>query len=141
MNNNSSDDDQMLLEFQEQQDKDMDQWWNSLSKQDQQRAFYSVCKRIYMADVEDKGSYRHALYKVFDFDLDSYGLGMDCKFIDIHNLIKGGLDESILHDAHSIKIECLDQAHSYKSRGHGYWTVIPDKEDHTSCTIRWVSAL
>ena len=71
----------------EQYDSDAESFWENLSYDDKLKAFYAVTKRIYKGDVQDKGSYRYVLYDVFDFDMDSYGVGMDSGYIDIHNSI------------------------------------------------------
>ena len=68
-------------------DFNMDEWWNSLSKDDQMKAFYSVVKRIVDGELKHKGSYRYILYQVFGFDAEAYGLGMLCGFMDLHNSI------------------------------------------------------
>lgn len=67
-----------------------DAWWNGLSEEERQEAFYAVCKRIHKAELEQRGSYRDALYDVFGFDIDMYGKGMDCGYMNIHNAIHGG---------------------------------------------------
>lgn len=66
---------------------DAENFWESLSYDDKLNAFYAVCSRIYKAEIEDRGSYRHALYTVFGFNKDAYGLGMECGYMDIHNSI------------------------------------------------------
>lgn len=66
-------------------------FWDSLTEEQRLLAFYAVVSRIYKADVEDRGTYRWALYDVFGFGMESYGIGMDCGYLDIHNLIYGGL--------------------------------------------------
>jgi hypothetical protein len=66
---------------------EMDQWWDSLSQEDQMRAFYSVVKRLVKGEIEDRGSYRYILYDVFGFDAESYMLGMNCGFMTLHNSI------------------------------------------------------
>lgn len=70
--------------------KEADDFWNNLSYNDKLLAFYSVCKRIHQGDVKDGGSYRYVLYDVFDFEPDAYGAGMECGYMDIHNLIFSG---------------------------------------------------
>jgi hypothetical protein len=35
-----------------------DAWWDSLAMEERAQAFRQICKLIYKADVEDKGSYR-----------------------------------------------------------------------------------
>ena len=71
----------------DQYDSDAESFWNNLSYDDKLKAFYAVTKRIHKGDVQDKGSYRYVLYDVFDFDMDSYGVGMDSGYLDIHNSI------------------------------------------------------
>jgi hypothetical protein len=52
------------------------------------QAFRQVCKLIYKADVTDKGSYRYAMYDVFNID---YGDGLK-HYMQIHNLITHAVD-------------------------------------------------
>jgi hypothetical protein len=68
-------------------DRHVEEWWQTLSYEDRLRAFYSVCKRIHKGDLVDQGSYRHVLYDVFNFSFDSYSIGMQCGYLDIHNSI------------------------------------------------------
>lgn len=75
-------------------DKEFDDYWNALSKEDQLKAFYSVCKRIYKGDIEDRGTYRYVLYDVFGFDGGSYILGMDCGYFVIHNHLFEALEDN-----------------------------------------------
>lgn len=75
-------------------DNDCDRYWNSLSQEEQLRAFHSVCKRIYKGDVEDRRSYRGVIYDVFGFGPGAYAIGMDCGYFSIHNLIFDGLDKN-----------------------------------------------
>jgi hypothetical protein len=69
------------------------EWWNALPYEERLRAFRSVCRRIQQGDVVERGSYRHVLYEVFGFDADAYVDGMDCGYMDIHNLIARGHEE------------------------------------------------
>lgn len=69
------------------------EWWNSLTEEEREDAFYAVIKRMYRAEVEDRGTYRWALYDVFGFDPGMYGRGMDCGYMDLHNLIATALDQ------------------------------------------------
>jgi hypothetical protein len=63
------------------------QYWDALPYDQKLMAFYCVCKRIHQGDIIDQGSYRHVLYRVFGFDIDSYIVGMECGYVDIHNAI------------------------------------------------------
>lgn len=77
--------------------RDTDAWWNNLSVEDQQRAFFSVCSRLYQGEIVEQRSYRGVLYDVFGWGPEAYILGMECNYIDLHNAIplkvKGEKDE------------------------------------------------
>lgn len=62
-----------------------DKFWDSLSYEQKMMAFYSVCTRIHRGDIVDKGSYRYVLYQIFGFGPESYELGLNCGYLDIHN--------------------------------------------------------
>lgn len=88
-----------LAELREAQQKNLkehnimnDAWWNGLSEEEREWAFYAVCKRIHKTDLVDRGSYRDALYGVFGFDMNMYGRGLDCGYMAIHNAIYDGKD-------------------------------------------------
>lgn len=84
---------------------DNEKWWDNLSEEDREKAFYAVCKRIHKADYIKQGSYRYALYQVFGFDMSMYGVGMDCGYIDIHNTMFGGITLEKMTDAKNIIIK------------------------------------
>jgi len=65
--------------------KECDDYWTALPYHEKLMAFYSVCKRIHKGDMIDEGSYRHVLYQIFGFDMDAYSIGMECRYMDIHN--------------------------------------------------------
>lgn len=71
---------------------DNDTWWEGLTEQEREDAFYAVTKRIYRAEVKEQGTYRYALYDVFGFDSSMYGRGMDCGYLNLHNIIGDGLE-------------------------------------------------
>jgi hypothetical protein len=64
-----------------------DAWWNGLTLQEREDAFYAVVKRIYKGEIIDKGTYRYILYDVFGFDGSMYMRGMDCGYMTLHNAI------------------------------------------------------
>jgi hypothetical protein len=66
---------------------DNDTWWNGLTEEEREDAFYAVVKRIHKAELQDKGTYRYALYDVFGFDPGMYMRGMDCGYMNLHNSI------------------------------------------------------
>jgi hypothetical protein len=65
----------------------VDGWWDSLSEQEREWAFYSVCKRLYQGEIKERGTYRYVLYDVFGFNAGMYTQGMDCGFMALHNSI------------------------------------------------------
>jgi hypothetical protein len=74
-----------MQEASDQYDQKAEEYWKSLSYEDQLQAFYIVTKRIHKGDIVEKGSYRHVLYDTFGFDFDSYIIGLDSGYLDIHN--------------------------------------------------------
>ena len=72
------------------QNAEDDAWWDSLTMGERARAFRQVCKLMHKADVKDRGSYRYALYDVFNID---YGDGLK-HYMHLHNLISQALEVS-----------------------------------------------
>jgi hypothetical protein len=69
-----------------------DVWWNGLTEEEREDAFYAVVKRMHKAELQDHGTYRWALYDVFGFDGGMYARGMDCGYMALHNAIGDGED-------------------------------------------------
>ena len=69
-------------------EKKNDEWWNGLSEVEREDAFYAVIKRIYEAELIEKGTYRYVLYNKFKFGPGMYVAGMDCGFMALHNSIE-----------------------------------------------------
>lgn len=98
-------------------EEDHDKFWNGLSKDDQLKAFCSVMRRLYKAEIEQRGSYRYTLYDVFGFGSESYVQAQVSGFLAIHNAIWDGerlgdlLDklearvvEALAEDAYEVKL-------------------------------------
>ena len=68
-------------------EKECEEYWDNLDYEDKLKAFYSVVKRIVKGDIKENRSYRGVLYDVFGFDMDSYGIGMECGYLELHNSI------------------------------------------------------
>ena len=81
---------QEMEKHREAYEADNDAWWNNLTETEREDAFYAVVKRMHKAELQDKGSYRHALYGVFGFDPGMYSRGLDCGFMALHNAIFDG---------------------------------------------------
>ena len=76
-----------FAETMKQNEAEQEEWWNSLSKEDQLKAFCAVVRRIYRGEFEDRGSYRHVLYGVFGFGPESYAQAQDAGYLELHNSI------------------------------------------------------
>jgi hypothetical protein len=85
----------MQMEAQKEYEQKVDEYWNSLDYEDQLKAFYAVCKRIYKGDVIDRGTYRYVLYDVFNFGPDAYELGMECGYMYLHNSIDAPIENQL----------------------------------------------
>lgn len=70
-------------EYEQTQEK----FWNSLTKEQQLWAFCSVSRRIYQAEIVDKGSFRYCLLDVFGFGSESYAQAQLAGYLEIHNSI------------------------------------------------------
>ncbi len=69
------------------QNAEDDAWWDSLTMEGRAQAFRQVCKLIYRADINDRGSYRYGVYDIFNVD---YVDGMK-HYMAIHNAISKAL--------------------------------------------------
>jgi hypothetical protein len=83
---------------------DNDTWWNGLTEEEREDAFYAVVKRIHKAELQDRGTYRWALYDVFGFDGGMYMKGMDCGYMAIHNAIFDGEDYQAMRGINRLEV-------------------------------------
>ena len=67
-----------------------DAWWEGLTEEEREDAFYAVCKRLCQGELKERGTYRYVLYQVFGFDPGMYMRGMDCGYMALHNAIFDG---------------------------------------------------
>jgi hypothetical protein len=77
----------LFIQVMKEIENDQEQYWNSLSKDDQLKAFCAVVRRICKAEMVDKGSYRYALYQVFGFGPEAYIQAQDAGYLALHNAI------------------------------------------------------
>lgn len=87
ISNNLNEISKIFNEVMDQKEKEQEEYWNSLSKDDQLKVFCAVVRRIYQAEIVDQGSYRHALYGVFKFGPESYAQAQLAGYLGIHNSI------------------------------------------------------
>jgi hypothetical protein len=90
--------------LQQEYEANLDDWWNDLTQQEREQAFYAVVKRIYKAEIQDKGTYRYALYDVFGFDGGMYMQGMDCGYMALHNAIYDGNEIETMKNVNRIEV-------------------------------------
>ena len=64
-----------------------EEYWNSLTKEQQLDAFCAVVRRICQGELDDKGTYRYVLYDIFKFGPESYGAAQMAGYLDLHNQI------------------------------------------------------
>lgn len=67
--------------------RESEEYWNSLSKEDQLKVFCAVSRRIYKAEIEEQCSYRGTLYGVFEFGPEAYAQAQMSGYLEIHNSI------------------------------------------------------
>jgi hypothetical protein len=91
-------------------------WWSSLSEAEREDAFYAVVRRIVKAEIEDKRSYRGALYDVFGFGEHMYIAGMDCGYMALHNSIVD-VDEHYKLQRQNAKLKAAIQALLHDENG------------------------
>ena len=83
-------------------EKESEAYWNSLSKEEQLKAFCAVSRRIHQAEIIDQGTYRWALYDVFGFGPEAYAPAQLAGYLAIHNSIMGPD-----HDERLLKAFCV----------------------------------
>ena len=70
-----------------------EEYWNSLTKEQQLAAFCAVSRRIHQGELVDQGSYRHVLYNVFGWGPEAYAPAQLAGYLAIHNAIYAPDDE------------------------------------------------
>jgi len=75
------------------EEEHQEQYWNSLSKEQQLMAFCAISRRIFDGEIKQGGSYRYVLYDVFGFGPEAYVPAQCAGYLDIHNAIFTGKDE------------------------------------------------
>lgn len=118
----------------EEYENTVDSWWDNLTEKEREDAFYSVIKRMYKAEVQDRGTYRWALYDVFGFDPGMYGAGMDCGYMAMHNIIFDGLDFEKMRSVD--RLEVIDEDGRAYVRGIGQVKRLKFELQDDNCTLK-----
>jgi hypothetical protein len=99
---------------------EQESYWNSLTKEDQLKAFCAVVRRIHRGEIEEPGTYRYVLYDVFGFGPESYAQAQLAGYLALHNSIFDMDQERDLLKAfaHQLGVEDSEQAvhNFYKSQ-------------------------
>ena len=84
-----------------------EEYWNSLTKEQQLDVFCAVVRRICQGELDDKGTYRYVLYDIFKFGPESYGAAQMAGFLDLHNQILApeALLNTVEHFAEFAKVD------------------------------------
>ena len=116
---------QEMEKSRKQYEAENDAWWEGLTEEERENAFYAVCKRIYKGDLKDNGSYRYVLYQTFGFDHGMYVDGMNCGYMAIHNAIFDG--EELQRMKGVTRFEVIDE------NGRSYTKYLKDSEKIKYC--------
>ena len=68
-------------------EKEQEDFWYSLTKEQQLLVFCAMSRRIVDGEIKQKGSYRYVLYNVFGFGPEAYMAAQCAGYLDIHNAI------------------------------------------------------
>ena len=93
-----------LKKNREDKEKEYASWWEGLTEDEREKAFFSVTKLIHKAEIKDEGSYRYAMYDVFGFSSSMYETGMHSGYFDIHNLIHTGLEQQAMNNINRLEV-------------------------------------
>lgn len=85
-------------------DRQNDVWWNSLSQDEREYAFYAVVKRIRKAELDDRRSFRGVLYGEFGFGTEMYGVAMDAGYMELHNALFDGEEFMSMSTANALEV-------------------------------------
>ena len=111
---------QEMEKSRKQYEEENDAWWEGLTEEEREDAFFAVVKRIHKAELQDRGTYRWTLYNVFGFDPGMYMKGMDCGFMALHNAIGDGEDYQAMRGIN--RFEVIDDT------GRAYTKYLKDDE-------------
>jgi hypothetical protein len=99
--------------------KEQEEYWNSLTKEQQLMAFCAMSRRIVDGEIKQKGTYRYVLYNVFGFGPEAYMPAQCAGYLDIHNAIYDAEHEADLLKAfakfHGLGEDAVDKFYTMGS--------------------------
>lgn len=114
-------------QWEQELEQDHDKFWNDLSREDQLKAFCSVMRRLYKAEIEENSSYRRTLYDVFGFGPESYVQAQVSGFLAIHNAIWDGerlghlIDKLEAHVVEGLGEDAVEVKHIFNKFRKDQW--------------------
>lgn len=82
----------------EEERKKQEQYWDSLTPEQQLDAFCCIVRRIVKGELDEQGSYRYVLYNVFGWGPEAYATALDAGYMNLHNSIyPDGHDENLIN--------------------------------------------
>ena len=94
-------------------EKEQEEYWNSLTKEQQLMAFCAISRRIVDGEIKQKGTYRYVLYNVFGFGPEAYMPAQVAGYLSIHNAIFDAEHEADLLNAfakfHNLGDDAVDK--------------------------------
>lgn len=79
-----------------------EQFWNSLTKEQQVDAFCAVVSRLYKGEVNQLADGKRILFRIFEFEPQHYNRAVEANFFALHNHIFGN-DEQLLAMARNLQ--------------------------------------
>lgn len=77
----------IFREAMKEEERISEQFWDSLTKEQQLLVFCAVVRRICKGELDDKRSYRGVLYDTFGFGPEAYAVAQCSGYLDLHNSI------------------------------------------------------
>ncbi len=100
-------------------EKEQEEYWNSLTKEQQLMAFCAMSRRIVDGEIKQRGTYRYVLYNVFGFGPEAYMPAQCAGYLDIHNAIYDAEHEADLLKAfakfHGLGEDAVDKFYTMGS--------------------------
>lgn len=94
--------------------QEADDFWNSLSEKDREKAFYAVVERLHRAEVLEERSFRGVIYGEFGFDTHMYVPAMEAGLMNLHNAIFHGNELLNMQNCKSLVVYREKSSHTWE---------------------------